>query len=839
MEIIATLKEANTEIRRLFLEGNFLAVLDLLIESQNAVIKIGEFIESLEGEGTKTVALLERYYESLYPIAEEIETIDISFYKRLQKQLITIENSIKSEFGAGKIEVAFLPYNASMWDSLESIWLAAKKDPQCDAYCVPIPYYELTRDRRLEKMHYEGADCYDDHVEITNWREYDIRTRRPDVIFIHYAYDDMAGNATIHPEFYSKILREYCECLVYVPYFITSASTIEEYSASLPGVLYANYVMVQSEAIRQSYIRHYKKFNEEHSLNFCFGKAEEKFVAMGSPKLDKAICSNESDYELPLAWRQLICKENGEKKKVIFYNTHMFVWLKNGERYFRKIHSVFETFKNRKDVVLWWRPHPNTELNFRVSRPDLLKEYMKMVEAYKSEGWGIYDDTSDLHRAVAWSDAYYGDGSSVTELFKVTGKPLLLQNALYQPSNRSQYAVELVDFYDDGEYLWFAASNYNALFRMSSSKWEPEYMGTFPGEKANVAWLFGLVVCNNGILFFAPYNAECICTFDIGTKAFGTIELLLPAPEQIEKGFSAFSVGKYVVFTGYSYPYIIRYDTETCTSDYCEISLEKGKMRHTMGQRYFARGYQTEEYLILPLVSRDEIFRYDVQTNLLERIYCGKARQGYYDIDFDGSSFWLAPKDGSAILQWDGYSQNMKRWCEFPKGYVCPEEFGNNNICCVGSDVYLFPNNANMVLRLDTKSGRISPATEFQSEAEAEKDEIIANWFHAKIVSNLIYALTMRPSSFSCYNIQTGQLRQEQILLDDRTGEQMKLLRQAACQEAFRDCVGQGNFCETPLVDVAGFCDFLQEDNLGCCGNAPSTNHAGDAIYAYVRARIG
>ncbi|NMB42298.1 MAG: hypothetical protein GX996_10260 [Firmicutes bacterium] len=41
-----------------------------------------------------------------------------------------------------KLEILFLPYKSSMWDSLESIWRAAKDDPSCDCYVVPIPYYD-------------------------------------------------------------------------------------------------------------------------------------------------------------------------------------------------------------------------------------------------------------------------------------------------------------------------------------------------------------------------------------------------------------------------------------------------------------------------------------------------------------------------------------------------------------------------------------------------------------------------------------------------------------------------------------------------------------------------
>ena len=61
-------------------------------------------------------------------------------------------------------------------------------------------------------------------------------------------------------------------------------------------------------------------------------------------------------------------------------------------------------------------------------RPQLWIEYDKLVRQYREEGWGIYDDTSDLDRAIALSDAYYGDGSSVVQLCQEKGIPVLIQN---------------------------------------------------------------------------------------------------------------------------------------------------------------------------------------------------------------------------------------------------------------------------------------------------------------------------------------------------------------------------------------------------------------------------
>ncbi len=61
-------------------------------------------------------------------------------------------------------------------------------------------------------------------------------------------------------------------------------------------------------------------------------------------------------------------------------------------------------------------------------RPQLWEGYQEIRDRYVAEGWGIYDDTADLDRAVVLSDAYYGDGSSVVGLCREKGMPVMIQN---------------------------------------------------------------------------------------------------------------------------------------------------------------------------------------------------------------------------------------------------------------------------------------------------------------------------------------------------------------------------------------------------------------------------
>ena len=79
-------------------------------------------------------------------------------------------------------------------------------------------------------------------------------------------------------------------------------------------------------------------------------------------------------------------------------------------------------------MALLWRPHPLIQATIESMRPQLWEEYRELRDRYVEEGWGIYDDSVDLDRAVVLSDAYYGDASSVVGLCQTAGIPVMIQN---------------------------------------------------------------------------------------------------------------------------------------------------------------------------------------------------------------------------------------------------------------------------------------------------------------------------------------------------------------------------------------------------------------------------
>ncbi|MCR5747696.1 MAG: hypothetical protein K6G03_08300 [Lachnospiraceae bacterium] len=437
VELTDTLAEAHTQIEIQLDSNNSNAAITLLSQCQECAISMGTSIENSEGKGFITVHHLEKYCETAYSIAEEIsQDKALSANKTgkiLQKSLNNIKNSIQNDIPIKK-EIVFLPYNASMWDSLESVWRKSCKDSTCDTYVIPIPYFDKNPNGTVKEEHYDG-DSFPSDVPITDYRQYDFAAHHPDKIYIHNPYDGNNFVTSVHPFFYSDNIKQYTDELIYIPYFVLGEPTpdnLDLYAENIahfiltPGVFNADKVIVQSEMMRKAYIKTLVKNTGVQTQAYW----ENKISGEGSPKFEKVLNTRIDDLDIPDEWMSILNKPDGTRKKIILYNTSIQAMLDNTDKMIEKIKNALKIFKeNSNEIALLWRPHPLLKATISSMLPSLWTEYEKIISQYIREGWGIYDDTSDLDRAIILSDAYYGDNSSLVPLYKKTKKPIMIQNA--------------------------------------------------------------------------------------------------------------------------------------------------------------------------------------------------------------------------------------------------------------------------------------------------------------------------------------------------------------------------------------------------------------------------
>lgn len=398
------------------------------------VDKLVEYNETLEKYRGSSKYLFDKILHECNKLVDEIDIADCSpeqhealgEYKKLinspeydadliKKALDVFFQQIQEENETYR--VLFLPYKYSMWDSFESIFEAAKKDENCEAYVMPIPYYDKDQDRNLTEMHDESGS-YPDAVGIISWQDNQVDEIDPDVIFIHNPYDGINLITSIHPKYYTNKLVCKDRVVIYVPYYVSY--TDDEGISVFMGraEYYTDYVIVQSEW--------YKEKFELEMLKHNIPKLWEKFIVLGNPKYDKIRSLNKYEYPLRDDWKEKLLDASGNKKFTVLLDTTIEVLTKGKEKTLKKVEEVIDFFEKQKDFALIWRPHPLIKPTLRKMCPELIPTYVKLVDRCKNLNNCIFDDTNDMHTAIAWSDAFMGKYGSMIELYRVTKKPTIM-----------------------------------------------------------------------------------------------------------------------------------------------------------------------------------------------------------------------------------------------------------------------------------------------------------------------------------------------------------------------------------------------------------------------------
>ncbi len=405
-------------------------IINLLQESQQLAIDYGNMMEQVLGEGSSFIHLLEQYCEALYQIytrfvPEDGVSSEVEGCNKLNDievtgvcdELDTIGASIAEELEQkifNRKVVLFLPVLSKNWSSLDNLWQKYAADETVDVYVVPLPYYYKDYDGSSRKVCCDAAEfpkeiCAQDYTLLTP--EY-LEMLHPEIIVIQNPYDSWNSAISVPPMFYAENIRKYADELVYVQSFVLDEySKINEreyfnmkYYVTMPGVVYADHIMVQSENMRHMYIEKLMEFAGEETKDVW-----EQRVSV----LPKVAADQGEEYIL-----QGSVQDNGQKKKV-FYGISYGAYIGDVEAAQGKIERNFQLFEKCKDQIeLTIQVFPNSPESDEVKEfiSTILGNYSgKMIE------YGVECQPKDY-------DAYYGDGMPLVIQFRDAGKPVMVQD---------------------------------------------------------------------------------------------------------------------------------------------------------------------------------------------------------------------------------------------------------------------------------------------------------------------------------------------------------------------------------------------------------------------------
>ena len=735
IDILDTLSRAQAYAVRLATEGSGRAeeatgqtteATGLLIQCQEGAQKIGETIEQSEGEGTEAVACLERYCEGLYQmslrmtgqeqyspdsqggqmqtgpddwmgpgqharpgqltgrqerllsgqqeIGEQRTRAAVEGLAAQMDQLLgQVRREVEEVLPTDKIKICFLPYKASMWDCMESVWEAAAADGECEAKVVPMPYYERDDQGGIAKGCYDG-NLFPSYVPVTPYRSYDLSKEQPDIIYIHNPYDGGNTVTTVHPDYFASNLKKYTDMLVYIPYYFLGNGPLPDCHLALPAYEHVDRIIVQDQE------------KVDALADFV---PREKILAIGSPKVDRILKLDRQKEELireaiPAQWREKI-----RGKKVILYNISVTGILRNSRYLLDKLRYVLSCFAEREDVVLWWRPHPLLEATIKSAMPDLYTSYLEIKDTFAKSRNGILDESGDAGVAAVIADAYLGeDSSSLVHYFGVLGKPVMLTRwEIVEDQKKDRDHLMFNTFYQEGDHLFFVPTNTGMgrdLYQMGLEDGEIKKVMTFPGTPENM-WgcYYGIRKVKDKILL-SPHNAEDIYVYDL--KKGQAVKLVLSQAkgrmmlfdETVEYQGKIFLLPR-------CYPAIVGVDMESLEVREYKECVEPF-LREDAAEQMFHWAFWTKgRYLYLAAVYESKILIFDMEDGSYRIKTIGDYPYGYYRMLYDGEYFWFGAFGKNSVVRWDEETGDTREYL-YPieqeplnKGVYCASLYDRND----------------------------------------------------------------------------------------------------------------------------------------------------------------
>lgn len=641
-------------------------VLELLGSCQDSAVQIANMIEEKLGEDHVVVALLAGYCETLYrfytqmveegnqamELCEDMEREFARFEREFEK---SIETDLKE-----KKEVVFVPYKASLWPAMDSVWRAAREDKDAEVYVIPAPYFYKDEFGRVKtgEVHYE-TEGYPEDVVLTSYENYNFEVHHPDTIVIQCPYDEYNYGMTIHSFFYASNLEQYTDQLVYIPALVMDeigsgddrAKEMLKSYCNMPGIVHADKVFVQSERMKEVYVELLTQFAGEDTKEIW----EEKIYGLGCPAYDYESRRGQEEPVVPEDWQRVIQKPDGSRKKVLLYVTSASVVLCYGKEALEKMREVLQVFKEAKDeMALLWRPDPEAKDMLRKRCPGLWGEYRDLVAAYREEAWGIYDDSDDDASAISLCDACYGDGGKTLNRCRALQKPAIWNNWLdwreQHPHKKTRLVTE--DCLEYKGELWFVERTFNAVFRLDKETGNIRYECSIPQSELLEERIYSKIVDCGEELCFVPVSAEDLWIYHTVTKEWRSISFLgLADKMQRTKFYQAFIHNEYLYMLGDQLPFVIRVDIHKST--WKKIPYDKeNRIQYRCYTRTGCVRLGAKVYVVS--ANSHHVLEFDMDSEEIIWHEVGGDSKRYSGIAYDGTQFWLSPSRNTGIAKWDG-----------------------------------------------------------------------------------------------------------------------------------------------------------------------------------------
>lgn len=353
-------------------------------------------------------------------------TDDYRNYNQFKNKIEEIRIDKEKKDYKDKKMVVFMPFKAKYWNMMAGLWKEYERSGEYTLIAIPAPYYYKNIDGTVEKFNDDKQ--YPEYVKIVSPENFDFDNEYVEKIIIQNPYDSYNATTTVHPQFYAKKLAMCTKELIYIPYFETeeiNPSDMRAYVSmdsyvTMPGVVYSDKVIVQSEGIKELYVKKLSEYFGEETRDIW----NTKIIGNGKHYIEMENSDSKYD-DIPEKWKGYIKKSDGSYKKVILYFICTNDVLENGHSVFDKIKRSMDTFLEYEDsVVPLMMFESNIDEILQMENPELLEDYNEIKMNFTQ----YIVNENELDKAMNLCDAFYGDAGSEAQLCRNSGKPVMIQN---------------------------------------------------------------------------------------------------------------------------------------------------------------------------------------------------------------------------------------------------------------------------------------------------------------------------------------------------------------------------------------------------------------------------
>lgn len=219
---------------------------------------------------------------------------------------------------------------------------------------------------------------------------------------------------------------------------------------------------------------------------------------------------------------------------------------------------------------------------------------------------------------------------------------------------------------------------------------------------------------------------------------------------------------QYLYLFGHAYPGIVKVDLLTEEVSVVDEWTKYIKPSNEDDGFFHMKYVITDGKIYYPFLNCNAVLKYDLCSDEVSIITVGEEKDRYTSIEFDGSYFWLIPRDRTeaGIIRWSSDTNEVVAYRDYPKDYDCVRYSFFRTLFHDGK-VYLFAHLNSSNICIDTKTGGMSTFPHIYDISDVKGCK------YQNMMLNESEIVFYTDAEYIIWDLTNNQVRTDKLVLND------------------------------------------------------------------------